>query len=207
MIDITIFCEQGTDPREWMRKPFRDGQWVYATNGHVCVRVPAGSYPDAAEKPEKFGAARLFVQYIDEGQGEFVLLPDGIKRPDRCRECRGRGHFKTYKCPDCDEGEFDHGNHTYSCLNCADEPTGPGWMLQPQPDQEAVRRPCSTCRGHGMLHDAGPSVEIGGMKFDPVYLWWMSQLPQVRVRINEDPKGAAAFIFDGGQALVMPRNH
>lgn len=73
MIDLTTFCEQGADPRAWMRRPFKEGEWVYATNGHVCVRVPAGGYPDADDKPEKFSAKHLFEKYIDGAQGEFVV--------------------------------------------------------------------------------------------------------------------------------------
>ena len=48
-VDLSRFCADANDPREYLRSPWKHGEWVYATNGHVCVRVPAASMPEVAE--------------------------------------------------------------------------------------------------------------------------------------------------------------
>ena len=53
---IVPFC--WSDPEdcrypESLRKPFRIGKWAYATNGRICVRIPATTEKKATEKIPK----------------------------------------------------------------------------------------------------------------------------------------------------------
>lgn len=47
MIDLQSFCCK-VDEREFTQRPFRVGDWVFATTGAILVRVPAESAPDVA---------------------------------------------------------------------------------------------------------------------------------------------------------------
>ena len=209
MIDLQRFCANETDPREHLRAPWRDGQWTYATNGHVCVRVHAsvtgpapvdrivGKHPDTAA---------LFAKWIDDRPGEFLVMPT-LPAVQACRYCDGRGWHHAAKCPDCIDGEFKHGDHIYECQNCADEPVAAGWIDTGK--QSDPQKPCEHCIGRGFEM---ADFEIGDQNWELGYLAWLAELPQLRVRTHYEPtedgdplKDAAAFVFDGGQALLMPK--
>lgn len=98
MIDLQPFCS--TDPlRPYLQKPFSRGEWTYATNGHVLVRVPK-----VADIPEGETAAEKVMTNIRPDAdvshlGEFILPePEEID----CPTCEGRG--TEHDCPDCECG-------------------------------------------------------------------------------------------------------
>lgn len=97
MIDLQPFCS--TDPaRPYLHQPFSRGEWTYATDGHVLVRVPRR--PDIDENAKAPHAERVV-----EG---YPLLSDLIPLPAipllgpeyvECRTCQGR--CTQHDCPDC----------------------------------------------------------------------------------------------------------
>ena len=54
--DITRFCGK-YDARSHLKQPIVNGGFIYATNGHICVRVPAlatdADTPLTGEQPAK----------------------------------------------------------------------------------------------------------------------------------------------------------
>ncbi|HEX5320598.1 MAG TPA: hypothetical protein VFW46_15650 [Stellaceae bacterium] len=99
MIDLKPFCSNESW-RPYLHKPFADGEWVYATNGHICVRVPRNTH-DAVPEKNAPDAKRLF-DIAGCGQELVDLpkidLPETIFSP--CSECHGRG--TEHDCPDCE---------------------------------------------------------------------------------------------------------
>jgi hypothetical protein len=97
MIDLEKFCS--TDlTRPYLMKPFTIGEWTYATNGRICVRVPAMAEWPSIEKT--IAAPELFAAPVTE----FRPLPK-IEFPppdedDECESCNGRGC--EHDCPDCE---------------------------------------------------------------------------------------------------------
>lgn len=215
-IDLKRFCANETDFRDYLRAPWRDGKWVYATNGHFLVRVAADTVPDAAEATAKHpNAGSLFRKYLEDREGlEFLVMPP-IPALDKCLECNGTGKVRAIKCPDCDEGEFEHGNYTYDCKNCEGSPAGPGWQFVDgiEPDQpHQVNRPCNACDGLGYSIKQHGGMKVGEASYAVVYLAMLAALPQIRVCPGEPcPEHwtpnpiPAVFTFDGGHALLMPR--
>lgn len=204
-IDLLRYCaKKGHDPRDYLYAPWIEGDWAYATNGHLIVRVPREACPDAGPRTDRHPkGAHLFEKYIDKIAGEFVVMPPQPK-PDTCGVCRGTGVVFANPCPDCKDGEFDHGDHTYECKNCEYSPAGPGYIGSDSTEGEGVT--CGNCNGRGVVDKTFCSVKVLGASLDPIYAWWMSLLPQVRVRAKPDDSTVpVAFIFDGGQALVMTR--
>jgi hypothetical protein len=215
-IDLTRFCANDTDPREHLYKPWKDGKWVYATNGHMAVRVAAELYPDAVDKPEEApDVGGLFRKYLEDRQGlEFLLMPP-IKGLHKCMDCEGTGKVRAIKCPDCTDGEFRHGEHTYQCQNCEGSPAGAGWefldeYMAVQPHE--VKRTCQACDGLGFSMRQNGNTQLGEAGYSTVYLAFFAGLPQVRVCPGEPapehwkPSPAPAiFTFDGGHGLLMPR--
>jgi hypothetical protein len=50
IMDISQFCGDESTRHVVIRKPFRVGDWIYATDDCICVRVPARSEPVAKVK-------------------------------------------------------------------------------------------------------------------------------------------------------------
>ena len=161
MIDLQSFCANQWEVRSYLQRPWRDGEWVYATNGHMIVRVPAESAPDVEARtsaqpknpPDMFRVAL-------EQEGEFLLMPP-LPEDVPCPTCAGTGEidegiYGTDECPSCFATK-----HTFTYF------------------------------------------ELGDSGFNLHYLRLLSALPQVRIR-TQGTKTAAALIFDGGQALLMP---
>lgn len=200
MIDLQRFCAKDNDEREYLRAPWVADGWVYATNGHLCVRVPAKDRPDITQQADKHPKpAALFDKWF-AGDEPFLVFPP-LPDTEKCRACDGDGWHCAAKCPQCDDGAFDRMGHTYQCLNCEGSFVKSGWMHVEDGETE-TRLACEVCFGRGA--DAA-THKIGECAFELVYLHWMASLPQARIRLNEPEKDPAAILFDGGQALVMPK--
>lgn len=160
-IDLTPFCANEWEIRDWMRMPWTANGWTYATNGHLAVRVPS-TEPDTEQPGTRIrpnNIAGLFRQHLEEEQGEFLLFPP-LLPVQPCMVCGGTGVV------DDDDGPE-------ACINC--------WGTKVDFTYQA-------------LGDAG---------FNSLYLHQLAALPQARIRTH-GPQKAAAVIFDGGQALLMP---
>lgn len=99
-MDLSPFC--GRDlTRPYLQQPFSYGEWTYATNGHICVRVPRRPTVEENENM-KDKAANLFLQNT---ASEFspmpkVTIPADLGEDDDCNTCDGRG--TEHDCPDCE---------------------------------------------------------------------------------------------------------
>lgn len=104
MIDLQQFC--ATDKtRPYLLKPFSAGEWSWATNGHIMVRVPRRSdVPERAKHGEP-DVEKVIADTAEKLQGDFVPLPK-VEFPPRdedeeeCENCDGSG--KAHSCPDCE---------------------------------------------------------------------------------------------------------
>jgi len=215
-INLKPFCANVTDPREYLRAPFKVGEWVYATNGHMAIRVKADNFPDMGEVadhkakvPKAIGG--LFERALKKAGGAFQAMPASPPLKP-CRDCRGCGEWPAVQCDDCDgEGQFRHGAFWYDCKNCEGSFAGAGFIRVSRDGQRGEMRPCITCDGLGYVCGDGrdnPPRQLGDAFYNAAYLYRMSLLPQVRV-FPGDPApvrdcAPAVFIFDGGHALLMP---
>ena len=209
-IDLQRYCANDSDYREHLRQPWRAGEWVYATNGHLAVRVPAASFPDArecAKAPVSIGD--LFARAFDrKDPGDFRPMPK-LQPLVMCSECKGRGRLHSIKCPDCDDGEFLHGRYSYDCKECKDNPAGPGRLECASGEEGATEAACPSCYGLGYQSWVNGAAKVGDAHYSAVYLHMLAELPQVAICPGE-PAGtvirptAAALSFDGGQAILMP---
>lgn len=98
------FC--GDDPgRRYLMVPFSCGDFVYATNGHIMVRVPMidGVAPLDLDRPLKLDAP---LEPIDKGSVHFtplrVTLPSAPVDTGVCKACNGRGYMAGMCNLECD---------------------------------------------------------------------------------------------------------
>lgn len=197
MIDLQRFCGQPDEPREQLCKPFRIGAWVYATNRHICVRVPSeGS--DAPESPrDGINPEKLFVKW--KPTGDLFKLPK-LENAKKCARCNGIGHLMAEKCVSCDgTGEFDRDGYIYDCKACdEDESVPPGFIAA---TAGSILKSCELCCGIGSWK--GDQL-VGGVNFELAYLQWIEKLPNVIV-FTATQDDAMFFAFDGGEGLLMPK--
>jgi hypothetical protein len=106
-IDLEKFCYRGLEPeRQKLCQPFSIGEWTYATNGHVAVRVPRRT--DIAENPA--APTKEATTLFEEGtkRARYKPAPKSELPPLEtceweetltCLQCNGTG--KQHQCPDC----------------------------------------------------------------------------------------------------------
>ena len=183
------FAANSSDPREYMHAPFTRGEWTYATNGHVAVRVPKiDGIETAPEKAipkleELFESSRSYV---------FIAIPP-LPPLEQCRMCNGTG--SAFECPECDgEGEFEYGTHTYECKEC----DGSGQVEYGDTRIVACRR----CGGTGVMRNQ--PMKVGRSYFDLFYLHLINGLPGVKFSPVTGRVDMACFVFDGGEGILMP---
>jgi hypothetical protein len=98
MVDLHPFC--GSDEiRPYLMKPFSFGDFSYATNGHILVRVPKREGvepPDKKFNPDK--------PLADLEKASFTApifkLPPQPAADTECEACDGRGY--EHDCPHCE---------------------------------------------------------------------------------------------------------
>jgi len=95
-IDLKPFC--GSAPsRSAIQEPFSQGDFTYATNGHVAIRVPR-----LADVPDHPGAPTMERLWVKPAQVKaHAVMPAALPEPSyiQCVECEGQGRVHT--CPDC----------------------------------------------------------------------------------------------------------
>lgn len=102
MIDLTKFSSP-TDPREYLRTPFRCSEGIDASNGHilVCVVDDGGDHP-AGPKTMNEVVTKFRMHTGELGRDWFdmrtIALPDRVP----CTRCGGRGYEHQEDCDECD---------------------------------------------------------------------------------------------------------
>ena len=113
-IDLQLFC--GNDEvRTYINAPFRRGDFTYATNGHVLVRVPAIDGDALAGIDNPVSESALY--HILTAHPDPIFAPLRIGLPEQtskpCEVCGGTGVWKDDPAP---------GMYT-TCDNCDGEKT------------------------------------------------------------------------------------
>lgn len=175
-IDLQPFCSTDTDGRYGIDKPWVKDGWRHATDGRICIRLPATGEPDAL--PEKR------VPHFDE-----VLPPvDGNWQPwpqvESCGSCFGRRHIDCDECGGdgtCDQCKCK-GAHNCGCC----EGTG--------------KVTCKAC------HDPGgfDRFLFGETELARCYAYLVAKLPgPVEFLPTTKKDGKVRFRFSGGEGAVM----
>jgi hypothetical protein len=196
---LQTFCAVN-DSREHRNKPHRIGDFVYALNGYMVIRVPfelvtgieAGSLSSAA--PE----SNQYVYLFDNRKpvGERIEIPKPVRTVENtCLRCDGKGKdYEARHCEDCNgNGEFTHGEHIYSCKEC----DGSGKKA----NYKEISLTCDTCLGS--LFDKYKAAPVGKHYYDMRYLAIASALPNVRIEASpEKDTSLVKFFFDDGEGFI-----
>ena len=183
-----------TGGREYLSKIIVDGSYYYATNGRMAVRVAndgslAADDVNVASLHEKLSEVIRTIEgmLLTDGSNAFfsVDMPSAVKP---CPDCFGYGKFK--KCNECEDGEFMHGSHWYTCLECE----GSGTLVGAGGDDDEK---CETCDGNGNIPE---NVVINGSVFYGPFIKRIASLPNIEI----SAKRFAIFRFTGGMGVILP---
>ena len=99
-MDLRDFCYQSDGAiRYKIDKPWSKGVYTYATNGHICIRVPRdAAVPERKESPN---AERLFSEAHVRGEPEWSDIPPHKIKRKRCDQCNGTGYYIDYDLTSC----------------------------------------------------------------------------------------------------------
>lgn len=196
--DLQKFCDTNTDHEAYgITEPFSRGEWTYATNCHICVRIPRistitheASVSESAEKLFADAKARTTV---------WQSLPDfELKRSD-CSTCGGTGYMQ--RCP-----AYDHPDH--KCFNGKSK-------ICKQYDGDCAKGcskdaefsfKCEDCEGSGEIKLPGKYIvqgAAGTTQISAIYLDMIKDLPNVMIAPYDETSGFL-FRFDGGEGMLMP---
>lgn len=193
-MDITNFCAPG-DIRSYMHKPMRHDGYLYATNGHIAVRIEDDPAIEAEPMPANL---QNVLQNMSTDTTERAWRPvPQVNGADAkpCAYCDGTG--RAVQCPDCDgDGEFEHGDHMYECKSC----DASGWVASPSKD---VVGKCLDCCGSGV--NSKETVEFDGVHIAARYIYLIgAEIPGAEIGISKDPTGIQLFRAPGIVGCVMP---
>ena len=205
------FCCEDTD-KEGICTPYSWGEFTFATNGHMQIRVPRLAEVLENEKAPVIEFTELDPvgkHYLKE-PATWLPVPAITIKPEICAVCDGTG--KAAVCPECNGEQSVDLSTTFNsygyhdCKTCdADGQISlfsiDGMKLR-YPWIEEIREPCSFC-SFGKLWPMAGTV-INGVKIKDHFLSLISVLPGVEIGVFSDPLEVVRFRFDGGDGLIMP---
>lgn len=184
------FCSN--DPHRFMlHAPFTRGEWTYATNGKIAIRVPKIEGVPEGE----VGAEKVFPV---SPRGVECLVPSDLPEDTKleCTDCKGLG--RTLKCSKCNGSgvfECDECGHVADCKIC----NGVGSIPSSQLEHPA----CDVCDGLG--HCFKPvSVQVGSARFFSNHLRLIAGLPELKILVNPTEGESSFFHFSGGEGVILP---
>lgn len=96
-IDLSAFCP--SKPFAYrMKSPFSRGDYSWATDGRILVRVPRR--PDIAENPDAPNVEKFWVDFPQAGWCRPVVRELPTPKKKVCTACGGRG--RKHECPECE---------------------------------------------------------------------------------------------------------
>lgn len=227
MIDLKPFCSTA-EIRPDLLDPWSHGEYTYATNGFIAVRVPRR--PDAADKSsEGESCAGTVDSYLTGVEtADMAPLPDveppavPAYVPTPCMPCAGTGREHVTQCRDC------RGAGMHECQTCHHEDEcetchGSGQIVRAATTEDDPKQvvDCDECGGTGDTgdHDHRPIVytRVGPYWVDRYLVVLMQSLPGMVIDLavtqwHAPPESVTAwrkatpiqFRFDGGVGCVMP---
>lgn len=178
------FCSKD-DNRPAISKPFSQGEYTYATDANVLIRVP--KIIDIPEVENSPNAEELFKT---EEPKEYFNLPEELNNPTYkvCEQCKGKKSAECHECKGMGILEFDSDYNYYevTCQTC---------------DGLAYSE-CDKCNGKGKIL-IPKHFKIGEGFFSAEYLL-LCRIYLLNCKIGPCGKfKSAKIMFDGGEGLLM----
>jgi hypothetical protein len=195
--DLQKFCSTDST-RVNINKPFSDGDYTYATNGCIIVRVTrieGVGEQEVFDTLKKIDAGKLFSNIPNY---PYFTIPD-IPEPsfDTCHKCAGTGKTKT--CPECGGDGVVMLSNRYNHYECDCETCGGDGYYAKGKGEETT---CEQCGGEGKIYKRENSIASGRL-YRNIYLSLLKELPECLLAEAKDLE-PGHFKFTGGDGMLMP---
>lgn len=194
-MDLLKFCHSSTLYN--IDKPFSRGEWTYATDGRIMIRVPRVDGYDEDKGPKD--VADMFQQAVSrEDFPVWQPLPDFKLVHKHCPACNGYG-WQVY-CPEVGNPYCYGFGEDDKCRGYDDE------CLRPCNPGTDKAKPCEICNGTGSMPvNQGPVVDgtVSKVRINAIYLDKIKGLPGVQIA-PYDSNSVIQIKFAGGEGLLMP---
>lgn len=200
MIDIRKFCGAERH-RSYLSQPYSIGDYTYATNGHVAIRVNRiVGVDENLEAPSSI--AEILGGHDAREFGPLPVFDPPESKRIRCGGCHGLGKYNA--CTEC-EGSGKHMcghsecQHTHECNEC--DGTGASDVV----DDDLPLVACELCYGTGIKPDERKVSPCDDGVFKLRYWQLVASLPGVEVEhpIHGGVMRGLIFRFVGGYAAIM----
>jgi DNA-directed RNA polymerase subunit M/transcription elongation factor TFIIS len=196
------FCSKNPE-REELSKPWRIGEWNYASNGIIVVRWKGDTYCES----NPFSPDRADAMF-DSAQNRVItkvpvpVTADGMKT---CPECAGtkqvyicnRCHGEGLIMAECSECEHSYNKPCPSCNN----------MVLTTESINSTSQPCRVCNATGRIRDTDVWTQIGKARVAHYSLHLIKQeIPDAWIEDAQLDDGPVQFGSADGtiEGLVMP---
>lgn len=180
-LDLEPFCDPDI-MRFNLATPWLSGDWVYATDGAIMIRVRHDLYPSAKEPDGKVPPCDKALEPV--AKVTKWKLPPKMRKCEHCRgvgrrlrvcdQCHGVGWLLVNgmlrRCDDSDEHDFDDEEPCYG--------------------ETAVVIPCTHC-----------GVHFEGRKLRQWYMNLIRSIPDVRMGVASESPEEAVY-FRSGEGIV-----
>lgn len=217
-INLKAFCS--TDKgRQDLQEPFSAGDFTYASNGHVAVRVPRLSeYAEVMDHRKVKTIDSWFARDVTFSPFPAVVLPTVAPHvPKPCKDCNATGRIHSTSCSKCS------GSGLHKCYACNNENDceacdGYGYIERPATTEDDPKKvsDCGNCDGTGDCSTSDDRLiftRVGPYWIDRRYVVLIQTLPGLELDLGhaayydgatkwDDPP--ILFRFDGGVGAIMP---
>ena len=178
-------CHKGEPSRYAIDRPFRDGEYICATDGRVVVRLhdPANEYPSDAKGPpvHDLGWSNAYGSPV-----RMPPLPELFT--ETCRKCKGNPKVKCKRCGSEGWIECPECGNEYPCPECAG-------------DHEIV---CDNCEDGKVVDHGFKAVRVGPVCIGPAYARILARHGAIIFPPKKDGIRPVYFKVGEIEGLVMP---
>jgi len=192
-MELESFCAPDNDRRDYLRRPFRVGDFVVCTDGHRLIAAPT----DDETLPHNERIADTVTRIVADASAAegFIPMP-AVELPEttECVVCRGNGIVTKTECPECGgfgtvDAETDYSTYyDLECKSC----WGEGEVAEPGDGSR-----CRRCFGTGTEYPRGKSIDVLGVRLNPAYVAPILDLPDLVVMA--DPTTHSMLLFRSGE--------
>lgn len=192
--ELQKFCStEERHKQDGIDKPFTRGDWTYATEGHICIRIPCIS--EVINQSGPGNVEKLFADALGR-ETKWQPLPEFELEYVTCSTCGGTGHVCLCPLSDTEKCKWGDGiecrDYDDDCLKgCNNKAKG------------AIQ--CEDCGGLGAIELSGNHIiqgVTGPVRISAIFMDMIKDLPNVQI----SPYGEKIPIrirFDGGEGLLM----
>lgn len=200
-IDLEKFCRKsdyfGT---ETLKEPFSEGNYTYAADGSILIRVD--KIPEIMMEYPYIKAGKILEENKIDGNEIWIDLPKFEIIEKNCTECDGTG--KIIVCKECNgEGglEFssDYNDYDVECKSCF--------------GKNIKDEKCEDCEGIGKYKEYSNPVFfvvfhlLEKVMVNGMYLEMIQDLPNIKIALQDSLEKPIKLKFDGGIGLLMPMSN